>query len=463
MPKTLEPPPKASEASQPYEEDGMVVIDDVPVFDEHEADDGTTYGPEELQAIADNCNRRIRDTGDYVALTDGHTQDPEDPKSIKNAKTGMLAQPEVLGLAGPFRVGEIGEENPRKCILARFRYFNDKADRAMRLPRRSVEVWQEKDPKQRYFDPIALLGSEAPRRDLGMLYRYSKGRNGASRRVPVVRYSAAFPGGGPNTFVPGTDRDKNSKEPTMAIAPEDIQAIVAAISETDWAKWAQRQMANESMASDSPEAMQKYMAEDPDMQAMKRYQEGGDMAGAKTHMASMAPEARERMKKCYGMAEGGPDAPQKEFYAKCEEPDADDKKEPEAEKYRKENASLVARYNRLEASHRTLQAKVDAAEQKACRAERYSKLTEKREAGYILDPDVEIEECVKMSPAEWDVHLNRIERYARAPMGTVLPLVKGLPGNDLAARTATAQKATQIAREKGIPWNDAYQQASAKN
>lgn len=461
MPKTFEPSPKAK-TPPPQVDDHFVTIEDVPVFDEHEADDGVVYGPEELEAIAENCNRRIRDTGDYVALTDGHTPDPD--------KHAEGKQPEVLGLAGPFTVGEIGNERPRKCIMARFRLFKDTANRAMRLPRRSVEVWQEKDPKDRYFDPIALLGAETPRRDLGMIYRYGKG----GEKVKVCRYTATFPGGS-NTFIPGeTDRDRNAKENAMAISPEDIQQIVAALSELDVFKWAQdamkaeqaQTMKNEAPAPDAgavppvaapaPDAdkdnMAKYMAEDPDMVAMRKYMEADDVPGAKTHMAAMSPEAREKMKKCYGMDQDGPDQPAKDFYAKASEDD----KSPEgaeargeelvaADKYRKEHADLKAKYSRLESEHKKVIADRDNLRREKVKAERYSKLTSFQTEGILVDPDKEIDEVVGMTEVQWEQHQGRIkDKYRRAPIGTVLPGGKMANDPSIAARTERSAKARRM-------------------
>lgn len=446
MPKTIEASPKARTPA-PQVDDDFVVIESVPVFDEHEADDGAVYGPEELEAIAENCNRRIRDTGDFVALTDGHTPDPD-----KNAEG---KQPDVLGLAGPFTVGTLGNEKPRKCIFARFRLFKDTANRAMRLPRRSVEVWQEKDPKDRYFDPIALLGAETPRRDLGMLYRYAKSKaNG--QPVKVCRYTAALPGGA-NTFIPGeVDRDKNDKEHAMPIGPEEIQQIVAALGELDVFKWAAdkmkaeqaQSMQNNAPPADAPpdaEAMKKYMAEDPDMMAMKKYQEASDVPGAKTHLAGMAPEAVERMKKCYAMEADGPDQPAKDFYAKLADDENAEVPKPEADKYRKEHADLKARYSRLEADSKKDKAELAKLRGEKTRAERYSKLNELQTSGVIVDPDKEIDDVVSMSDAEWGRHQARIaEKYQKAPLGMALPSGKMANDPSMAARADRSAKARQM-------------------
>jgi len=165
----------------------FVVIEDVPIFDAHTGDDGTEYDEHLLAQIAENNNRRIRDTGDFCPLVIGHT--PEDPNSDRS--------PPMVGMAGPFTVGRFGNEKPRPCIFAKFWVWKDKLAQFRANPRRSVELWPESRPEDRFFDPIALLGGETPRRDLGLVY--SKGR-----KKPAYRYemSAAAPSG-TNTFLPG--------------------------------------------------------------------------------------------------------------------------------------------------------------------------------------------------------------------------------------------------------------------
>lgn len=228
-----------------------MVYDNVPIFDEHESEDGVTYDRRLLQIIAENCNRRIRDTGDWCPLVIGHTSDED-----------AAADPPLVGFAGPFTVGQLGKERPRWAILAKFWLFPDQAKVMARYPRRSVEVWPGDRPEDRYFDPIALLGAETPRRDLGLIY--SKPRL-VSRRVTFKanvelpervysasgklfysrsaainerpeRYEAGFPSG-TSTFIPakGGDTRKPARYQegmTMPLAEGDLQQIVEAIKPT---------------------------------------------------------------------------------------------------------------------------------------------------------------------------------------------------------------------------------------
>lgn len=146
-----------------YEKDDMgreyAVFDSVPIFDEHTGDDGVKYDARLLGRIAKNNNERIEDTGDYVPIVSHHTPEDKDPSK----------QPEILGFAGPFRLGKIGNKKPRHAILATFKVFKDQLPEFLKRPRRSVEIWPESSPDQRYIDPIAVLGAETPRRDLGLV------------------------------------------------------------------------------------------------------------------------------------------------------------------------------------------------------------------------------------------------------------------------------------------------------
>lgn len=144
---------------------------DVPVFTEHdeldEDKDSPTYGkvkkhfgPEELQAIADNCNRRFRSTGDPCPLTLGHTL-PGRPEP---------EQPEIVGYALNFRVGTFGPESKTAIICDWYFYADVDLDKVLRkFPRRSVELF----PRDNVFDPIALL-SRTPELDMGLTIDYAK-------------------------------------------------------------------------------------------------------------------------------------------------------------------------------------------------------------------------------------------------------------------------------------------------
>lgn len=223
----------------------------VAVFDQHVAQNGdgstTHYDHDNLAAIARNMNDRIRSTGNYAALTDGHTTDePTDP------------QPEVLGYSGPFYLGQIDSSGkPRWAIFATEWHRKDAAPILHTHRTRSPEVWLTARLEDRVMDPIAALGAERPRRDLGMA-KYSLlnaehqveryGARGVTRLklkkadgVRVERYSAATAPGGSNTCISKehyTEQDSEEGE-TMALSDEDARKIaqyaVQILVEMNWA------------------------------------------------------------------------------------------------------------------------------------------------------------------------------------------------------------------------------------
>tara|TARA_B100000749_G_C18450006_1_gene475897 strand:- start:9355 stop:11307 length:1953 start_codon:yes stop_codon:yes gene_type:complete len=222
----------------PTDDGDFIVFEHVAVFDEHEGEDGVVYDDRLLKHISDNCNRRIRDSGDWCPLVLAHTRDAEDKEHAND-------DPPVIGLAGPFYVSSFGEERPRPCIFTKFWVFPEYEKVFLRNPRRSVEIWPEERPEDRYFDPIAILGSETPKRDLGMIYSRPKavGGNPHFYFTPgPLRYSKKTPGqrlkyqeisstpGGSNTYIPGeTKRQRHEKGETMPLSQAEIQQIAEAM------------------------------------------------------------------------------------------------------------------------------------------------------------------------------------------------------------------------------------------
>lgn len=214
-------------ADAPFDRDVFEILPDVPVFAEHEttAKDGRRlrFGREELAAVCDRCNRRIRETGDYAAITLGHTPDPDSDRP----------QPDLVGFAGPFRIGTLGQPGARQryAILADFHVFRDQLDRVKRHPRRSPELWLEESFADMFLDPIALLGAEAPRLDMGLLYSARRGGR------LVEKYTAAAPAAA-NTFIPSHgERNRYAAQPeatSMPLTPDDIGQIVDALEQLDW-------------------------------------------------------------------------------------------------------------------------------------------------------------------------------------------------------------------------------------
>ncbi len=193
-----------------YEKDAstgevFAVYHSVPIFKEHTGSDGTKYTQELLEDIADNNNDRIEETGDYCPIVGWHTPSDNDPSK----------DPPIIGFAENFRVEKFGKKNPKWCIYATFKIRKDKHDYFRDHPRRSVEIWPEDKPENRYIDPIAVLGAETPRQDLGLVY--SKSAAGEESYM----YSSVAGGG--NTYVPG-EVERNDKpgpkDPRRTPAPK---------------------------------------------------------------------------------------------------------------------------------------------------------------------------------------------------------------------------------------------------
>lgn len=236
-------------AEQKFGNAQFVHVPNVPVFSEHTTRDAkgnlVVYDRRALAAIADRCNTRILDTGDFPPLTEGHTPTAEE----QNAGRKM---PEVLGYSGPFRVGQIGNVNPRWAIFADEWHHRECVDKLRKMQRRSPEVWLEERMEDRFLDPIAALGAETPRLDLGSA-RY--GQRGDGRRVE--KYTATLPAAA-TTFVPGadaagkkTDR-KDRYEGQGMISPEDVDQIVQAIMASEPMQWVVQQMSSGPQSAANP-------------------------------------------------------------------------------------------------------------------------------------------------------------------------------------------------------------------
>ena len=385
------------------------VLHDIPVFDEHEADEPefdelgnslgmrkVKYTAEILESICDNMNRRIDDTGDYVALCVGHTPTPAERKAGKDA-------PPAIGFAGPFYVGKIGNSDPRPAIIAEnWSIFKDRASEAKQYPRRSIEMWYEPNIKDRYFEPIALLGSETPRRPLGLAY--SKRHEGCA----VARYSmgsvAACPSG-TNTFVPGADEKRHDQvqEASAMLTDEDVQKLVAAVQET-----AEFQYIKAKMAEEAPK-------------------------GTETEVPAAAPAVAE--------APAAPVAPpEKAAYEGAEQPTETIEEKPklreeepaepkDKEKYRMEHLEK-ARYAQLEGALKSTQAenaslrkRMEAVEGAARQKVRYAEV-DLDAIEYVMDKPEEYGRADRYSDEAWQEHRAIMKNYSKIPLngGRFLPV-----------------------------------------
>lgn len=394
----------AYQPQTPPKEDYELVSQSVPVFAEHERD-GEVYGQQELQWIAANQNRRIEDTGDYVPIIIRH-----------NPVDGGDDRP-VVGYAGPFEVAQHGKTGKAAIFAKNWWIKKDRLEEVKNYSRRSVELWKEPNMMERFFDPIAILGSETPELDLGVLY---------AKSGKVDRYEAVFPGGG-NTFIP-SDKD-HYQEPTMT--PEDIQAIVAALYETAEFQYLKRMMETEEANSEpeiapepaaevAPEAAPEAAAAPPfgeQEEQLRKYMADDDAEGAAQYMSDCDDEAKDHFAKYEA------DDEFKDFYGRLsqymsdEEPETYQEDDDVAKESYKRERKLKDDYAKLRRDHDELKATVDSQKQEARRAVRYQRLNE-LSFQYALDADEEIKDVESMSDEAWDKHQDRIvNRYQRIPAG----------------------------------------------
>jgi len=213
----------------------------VPVFTEHttvrrtvdangnQIEEPVVWDRDRLAAMCYQMNHRIRDTGSFSPITEGHTPD-------KFARDKGCPQPAVLGYQGKFRMGLIGNIDPKWTIFCdEYRHAED-AEKFQKLTRRSPEVWTAAEKP--FFDPCAALGAETPRLDMGTSLAYSRegywqsiGDDGAE----VDKYSmgvATFPGPG-NVSMPEHVKVKDNYEagqdPDGDEAGDDVNQIIEAV------------------------------------------------------------------------------------------------------------------------------------------------------------------------------------------------------------------------------------------
>lgn len=247
MPTALAAPPPQSPANRSgsFPEDQFALIENVPVFAEHTTTHQgreLTFGPQELQAVVDRCNQRIQNTGDYAVLCLGHTPSTE-------ARERGVQSPPAVGFAGPFRLGsdQDSDGNTRYVVLADFHVFHEDLPAVKKHPRRSAELWVEDTYEEMFLDPIALLGSEPPRLDMGNVYQ----RFDCDGRE-VLKYSYTMPGAA-NVALPShvePKRNDATEEPTMD--PQEIvnQVIDGITSLPQW-QWLTAQMDKDQQSGDT--------------------------------------------------------------------------------------------------------------------------------------------------------------------------------------------------------------------
>jgi hypothetical protein len=226
--------PGESIASQAFSPEKYIRSNDHCVFVEHETigRDGKPhkYTLDELKKIVRQHNSEINDIQAFPAIAEHHTPDKGDP----NGK-----EPATLGFAGPFRLGMVGREKPRWAIFADEHHRRDAATQLANKPSRSVELWTFKDGRMR-FHPIAAVGAHAPRLLMPAKYTIVEFEGTEVEKYTVG--TAAFAGGG-NTYLK-SDKYALGGGGGM-LAPDDIAAIMSALSQTPEFVYLRRKMQEE--------------------------------------------------------------------------------------------------------------------------------------------------------------------------------------------------------------------------
>jgi hypothetical protein len=391
--------PQANVGAREFDPAEFVTVPNVPVFAEHQTEtrDGRTlrFGRQELEAVAARCNQRIRDTGDYAAVVIGHTPDPE--------QAGSQPMPELVGHAGPFRVGLLGPPDRQKhAILADFHVFREDFARLKKFPRRSPELWVEDSYSEMFLDPISLLGAEAPRLDMGHLYSARRAHDG---RV-IEKYAAVCSAA--NVSVRGDDVLKheyaaNPQGSESMLDEQSVRQIVDAIEQLPWVQFVKSQMAAEQSpaAATEPDGDEPPPV-DPDAEPQKN---AADAAIPPVPAAPAEPPA-------------APAAPMPNAAPVPPMPGAD--QDPlDKVKY----SRLAAELEKVRLQAKQALTVAEQEREKRVNLERYQLLSDKRQVR-VFDLAEEHERCKygRMSDEQFTRHLGLIDaNYREIPLDATLP------------------------------------------
>ena len=463
----------------------FLLIPRVPIFREHylRLPDGRTvyFDRAKLQQIADNCNRRIEQTGDYVPIVVSHT--------------GKGIDPPCVGFAGPFYVEPLAiDDDTVWAITADFHIYRECEEVLKYYPKRSVEIYTDGPLDRWYIDPIALI-SKTPRLDLGLLY--SREASGKIR----VRYSAADPG--PVSVYTPELAGRNKKSKYAAPAAAGAAAAMAALSALQALPSLGQQVAEQSvdMASGAvyeqpsekidPEKARQIL-HDKEVRGHPLTEKQRRMFGA----AASRAEYEQKEEKAMALSKEDLDAIVQAFLetpvgqwiqkkmAEEEQSDqgadggsspvVDDSKVPEKAEYEETDSENVAE-STIEALQKQIEElKKQLEEERARRSdvERYSKLKQLR-ARYLFDLDREFQRCRRMSDQQFDQHVKEvIPNYKENPASGFLPVeltdTAGFPSESLKYEhnpdgsvsytvygADAVKKAVELATSKGIAFEQA--------
>jgi hypothetical protein len=392
-----------------------VLKDNVPILDEHvlldeDGDPITTLDERKLRAIAAKANRRVAETGDEVPIVIGHTRDgaPED------------RQPEIVGYARGFKVIPFARTG-KKCLAALFRFMRDKLDKVRQFPRRSIELWLS-DWK---IDPISLLGATTPERDLGLL-RLSRDGVRKYRRV-----------------LPATNTPKS--EPVDQ-TKEIVDAVLAALKESDVWKWAESQMQSQEQPEQEPGLEGDDLLPEEDEDADDLDLDNPDLEDeTDDEPAPSPPVAKDKPVKMAASAPGGSNT--------CVPGPLKDRKRMQRDAAR--TASV-----RFQREKQAMWAEVGDLRLKLQRTNRERDLIQLESEGFVLDRVEELDAVQALPEDTYRKHLSRIrKRYSRAPVGSPAWRSESLRSEQQG--TLTMDQAREIAAhaaKKGVSYAQAKQE-----
>lgn len=386
------------------------------------------YGRDELAEMVDGMNDRILDHDEFSPITRGHTgQKP-------GAKDGDRQMPEVLGFAGPYRLGMIGRKNPRWAIFGTEYHMKDAVPELKKRVGRSPEVWRYSRMRDRFFYPIATLGEEMPRLNLPPAH-YSR-RSADESPVFVECYSAVFPGGS-NTFVPSFKASPDGRKPMADQYSADSNGLAQTpVSSGKGTKlsdltleelmevWLETQpmqflfgLMRQSGDSGMPNpAIPNQIPADPNAPAAGGAQAPPSPADPAAQMPGQPPANQPPM--AQPPAASNPPVPPAAPAAGAPPVPPKPGMPPMVQDKDKDNYSRQLR-DVMDANAQ-LRKQLDAAMQRIAeidgektRIERYSRL-EKLASDFILKPEVELERTAGYSPEQFDAHVQIItDNYQR--------------------------------------------------
>lgn len=489
---------------------------DVPVFPEHsrqrflkhpdgslQTDDAGNpvtaeekYDLDALLKVCDRCNYRIADTGNFATLSEGHTP------TIEERQNGVKSPP-ILGFSGPFRVGMIGNKNPRWAIFADEHYYRSDVEKVRRMPTRSPEVWLKQDMAQRFMDPIAMLGSETPWNDMGVRFalaesgeqveKYAASMTAAATGfapsevvIPKERYDEGEQPNGAAASTPDEFHDNTEPPPgkgTLMLDPEDIKQIVDAVMQTDVMQWCKTKMAAEAdMAAKVKDAPPIDQAAAPEAPQGGQPAPGAPAAGDAPPATDPATGAPVPDAAAPPTLPGAPGEPGEEAGGTndnatppaADGPPAGDEPPKEKDKYAMVDEKI--RYAKLEkdladerAARIATEKRLEKIESESRDKERYSRLRE-LSTTHTMNLAKEFESAKGMTDDQFVSHLERIvENYSRIPVGTSLHVPETIEDADVERyRRECVQEAMEevtkarAAGNHGVKYDDCLRAAQAK-